>query len=133
MNVILDTNTLVSGIYFKGIPNRILRSWRAGQFGLIVSAEIFDEYKRVLGELSYLKPRFNPNKAIAYLHKNLRSVRPFHLSGPVCTDADDDKFLACALAAKAIIVTGDKALLRCNVYKNLTILTPKEFEGQYLI
>lgn len=133
MNVILDTNTLVSGLFFKGIPHRILRGWRAGQFKLIVSAEIFDEYKRVIEEFAHLKPRFNPDKVLIYLNKNTKTVRPFHLSGQVCADKDDDQFLACALAAKAVIVTGDKALLKCNGYKNLAILTPKQFEHQYLL
>jgi putative PIN family toxin of toxin-antitoxin system len=132
MKVILDTNTLVSGLYFKGIPYRILRAWSAGHFILFVSVEIFDEYKRVIHELSHLGPEFNPDKAIALLHKNLKYVKPSHLSGQVCTDPDDDKFLACALTIKAIIVTGDKALLKCNGYKNLTIFTPKEFEQKFL-
>jgi putative PIN family toxin of toxin-antitoxin system len=133
MNVILDTNTLVSGLYFKGTPYRILRAWRAGHFVLFVSAEIFNEYSRVIHELSHLKSKFNPDKAIAFLHKNLKNVKPFHLSSQVCTDGDDDKFLACALAVKAVIVTGDKALLKCDGYKNLKIMTCAQFEKQYLI
>ncbi|MBF0490479.1 MAG: putative toxin-antitoxin system toxin component, PIN family [Candidatus Omnitrophica bacterium] len=133
MNVILDTNTLVSGLFFKGKPRRILTAWRSGQFVLFASTEIFDEYARVIRELSHLKPRFNPEKASVFLHKNLRFLKPVHLPHQICSDGDDDKFIACALPIMAIIVTGDKALLKTSGYKGLVVLTPAEFERQYLI
>jgi predicted nucleic acid-binding protein len=30
MRVVLDTNVLVSGIFFKGAPMRVLAAWAAG-------------------------------------------------------------------------------------------------------
>ena len=43
----------------------------------------------------------------------------------VCTDPDDDKFLACALAASAkVICSGDKALLKTSGYRGIKVLTP---------
>ena len=43
-------------------------------------------------------------------------------------DPDDDKFVECALAAKArIIITGDPHLLSIKKYKNISIVTPREF------
>ena len=47
MRVVLDTNVLVSGVFFTGPPYRILRAWRDGQVQLVISAEIVDEYHRV--------------------------------------------------------------------------------------
>ena len=46
----------------------------------------------------------------------------------VCRDPDDDKFIACALAAKAdYLVTEDNDLLALNGYEGLRVVTPTEF------
>jgi uncharacterized protein len=45
----------------------------------------------------------------------------------VCTDADDDKFLACALAAGiSVIVSGDKRLSAVSGWNGIEILTPRQ-------
>ena len=53
MRVVLDTNVLMSGIFFGGIPGRLLIAWRAKMIQFVVSEEILDEYRQVamrLGE-----------------------------------------------------------------------------------
>ena len=60
-------------------------------------------------------------------------VRPRSLTRPICSDPDDDKFLACAVAGKVKhIVTGDKALLATSGYRGITVLTPREFVERFL-
>jgi hypothetical protein len=51
LNAILDTNVLVSGIFFSGPPRRILEAWNHRAFDLVLSPEILDEYRRVADEL----------------------------------------------------------------------------------
>ena len=51
MKVVLDTNVLVSGIFFSGPPAGILRAWSQGKFQLVLSPEILDEYKRVSADV----------------------------------------------------------------------------------
>jgi len=133
MNVTLDTNVFVSGLFFNGAPSRILKAWRSQQFTLFATTVILDEYDRVIRELSQKRPAFNSDKAIAFIRKNVRLVKPTALPHQICDDPEDDKFISCALTIKAIIVTGDKALLRTAGYKLLVILTPAQFERQYLI
>jgi putative PIN family toxin of toxin-antitoxin system len=43
MKVVLDTNVLISGIYFDGLPGKILEAWYARQIQLLVSHEIIQE------------------------------------------------------------------------------------------
>ncbi len=43
MRVVLDTNVLVSAIFFSGPPSRILSAWLEDKFELVVSAEILEE------------------------------------------------------------------------------------------
>ena len=50
------------------------------------------------------------------------------LSEPVCADGDDDKFLACAVAARAgYVVSGDGALLATSPYRNVIVIRPRDF------
>ncbi|MBE5891038.1 MAG: putative toxin-antitoxin system toxin component, PIN family [Lachnospiraceae bacterium] len=51
----------------------------------------------------------------------------------VCRDPDDDKFLECAVDAKALyIVSGDNDLLDIKAYDGIQIITAKEFCEKYL-
>ena len=55
------------------------------------------------------------------------------LTEQVSADADDDKFLACAIASSSqLIVSGDKHLLEISPYRNVTILKPRQFVDKYL-
>ena len=56
MRVVLDTNVLVSGIFFNGSPARVLAAWASGRFELIASVEI-----RVAGALRVL-PEFHTGR-----------------------------------------------------------------------
>ena len=51
----------------------------------------------------------------------------------ICRDPDDNKFLECAVDAKAIyIVSGDKDLLTLEKYANVEIITAREFCDRYI-
>ncbi|MFN7457461.1 MAG: putative toxin-antitoxin system toxin component, PIN family [Gemmatimonas sp.] len=47
MKVVLDTNVLVSGLLFGGVPGRILTAWSTGAIRLVISPPILEEYRRV--------------------------------------------------------------------------------------
>ena len=52
----------------------------------------------------------------------------------VCRDPDDNKFIACAVDAKAIyIVSGDKDLLSVENYDEIEIVTARDFYERYLL
>ena len=128
MRVILDTNVVVSGIFFHGPPYQILDIWRKGEINLIVSEDIFDEYLRV-GELLALQfPPVDPLPVLTMLKANSEIVVAERLPAPVSDDPDDDKFLACALVAKCkLIVSGDKHLLKVSGFEGIKVLKPREF------
>jgi putative PIN family toxin of toxin-antitoxin system len=53
MRIVIDTNVLVSGTGWKGgPPAKIVDAWSSQRFEIVVSAEVFEEYKRVLGDLA---------------------------------------------------------------------------------
>ena len=44
MKAVLDTNVLISGIFFGGVPRQILDAWEGGRFELVL---IPDDLRRV--------------------------------------------------------------------------------------
>lgn len=133
MRVVLDTNVFVSGIFFSGPPYKILSAWRNGSFRLIVSPEILEEYRRVGTHLSaqFKGVDIAPVLELVAIHAELVAAAP--LPDGVCTDKDDDKFLACARSARAkYICSGDKALLKTSGYGGIRVLTPREFLAEFL-
>lgn len=57
MKIVLDTNVLVSGVFFGGPPYEILEAWREGRIRLVVSPDILAEYYRVGADLSDRYPQ----------------------------------------------------------------------------
>ncbi len=48
----------------------------------------------------------------------------------ICRDKDDDLILSCAISARAnYIVSGDKDLLDIKQYKDIKIISPRDFEA----
>ncbi|MCH7574177.1 MAG: putative toxin-antitoxin system toxin component, PIN family [Candidatus Marinimicrobia bacterium] len=133
MKVVLDTNVIISGIFFGGSPGRLLSAWSAGEFELILSPEILSEYANVPDILSKRHREIDISRILRLLVTNGTMISPAPLPEPVCADPDDDKFLACALAAKAdVIVSGDKQLLRTSGYQDIQVITPRAFVEFYL-
>ncbi len=128
MRIVLDTNVLMSGIFFGGAPGNILQAWKAGQISLAASPEIMKEYVATAEALS-ARYECVPLESILTLivkHSELWQSPP--LAEQICSDPDDDKFLACALASGAdCVVSGDKALQRVSGYRNIRVVAPRTF------
>ena len=133
MKTVLDTNVFISGVFFRGPPHQIIMAWRDGRIRLLISEEIFEEYRRVGEILSDDYPEVDLGPFLELLVIHAEFVIPEELPGPVCEDSDDDKFIACALAAKSrMIVSGDKHLLRASGYGGIKVLRPRKFVDDYL-
>lgn len=133
MKIVLDTNVLMSGIFFGGPPYQILQAWRDGRIRLAVCLQILAEYRQValrLGE-RYKGVDITSLPDLVAVHSHL--VRAAPLASPVCDDPNDDIFLACALAARTrIIVSGDRHLLAVSGWAGLQVLRPRAFLDQFL-
>jgi putative PIN family toxin of toxin-antitoxin system len=129
VKIVLDTNVMISGVFFGGVPGRILSAWSAGKVSIVLSASILAEYREVGAELTdkYGGTGFEPFAALLVMRSEVVDA-PEHLPEPVCADSADDKFLACALAAGArVIVSGDKHLLRVTGWNGVAVLRPRDF------
>ena len=128
MRVVLDTNVFVSGVFFGGPPGDVLAAWRDGVIEVVVSREIIGEYVRVGERLSARFPDIDLEPALRLVAAFGTLVSAPPLPEPVCADRDDDKFLACALAAGApYIVSGDRALLAVSPHRTVVVIRPRDF------
>jgi len=97
---------------------RRVRSIRVGP----IKAEV----ERILSE-KFTWPKDRVDEATAHLWALARSINP-QQTVTDCVDPDDDRVLECALEAHAqVIVTGDSHLLKLHPYREISILTPKQF------
>jgi predicted nucleic acid-binding protein len=81
MKVVVDTNVLVSGLLFGGVPGQILTAWTSGAFVLVVSPSILSEYRRVGRELARGRPALDAalDALLAYVDEPVqwrRRTRP---------------------------------------------------------
>lgn len=102
MKVILDTNVFISGIFFGGLPLKILQAWRNRKINMVISPEILAECIRV-GELLNRKyPDIDLTPFISLVAVNSKICNPLPLKTQICTDPDDDKFLAVQYVVRQI-------------------------------
>ncbi len=133
MKIILDTNVLISGIFFSGPPYRILKAWKEGKIQIAVSKEILAEYHRVAEELSEKFPSVEISQILALFTIHAEMVNTQGLEVSVCEDPDDNMFISCALGSKSkIIVSGDKHLLKISGYQEIEVFKPRIFLDNYL-
>jgi uncharacterized protein len=128
VKIVIDTNVLISAVYFGGAPKAILTAWfEKNAFDVAVSKEIIEEYRRIL-------QRFDDKRGTKFtgeIISGISSVANFvdvKSTKSYSRDPDDDKFVNCAVDAKAIyIVSGDNDLLVLGQVANIEILTASQF------
>ena len=129
MRAVLDPNVIVSALISpKGAPARIFREWLDGGYDLIVSPLLLAELERVLG---YPKLRERVSKAeaqelIELLRRGADQRGDPSLTPPVrSADPGDDYLIALASASQAVLVSGDRHLLRLS--NDLPVYAPAQF------
>ena len=109
MRAVIDTNIFLSGLLnADGGAAKIIRAFQDGEFELIVTYEVFDEYVRVIHLFDNDIPAHKSEELLELVFAKAVKVRPAAAQG-LCTDADDEKFLSAALGVHAeFIVTKNK-------------------------
>ena len=132
MRIVVDTNVVISGVFFGGAPRQILNAIVASELTACATTEIVDEYMEIVDEMiSRKQGKLNRNILSPLIHA-LEIIEP-STRVTLSRDPDDDKFLGCAKDAKALyIVSGDKDLLVLERYESIEIITAREFCDRYL-
>ena len=120
-------------VFFSGLPYTILEAWRDGSIQLVISPEIFQEYRRVAEELSEQYSGVDFSDIFDLLLVRAEMIDAGSMPESVPADADDDKSIACAVAGSLqIIVSGDICLLDISRYRNVTVPRPRQFADKHL-
>ena len=136
LRAILDTNVLLSGIFFGGVPGRLLTAWQDDRLALMLSPAILAEYHEAGTVLAARYPALaaSLDSILSLLAQTATIVEAPALAERVSADPDDDKFLACAIAARTpLIVSGDKHLLRVSGWSGIAVVTPRQCVYRYLV
>lgn len=130
MRLVLDTNIVVSGLIWGGMPRRLLDLGRDVQAMLFTSGVLLDELANVRTrdefEAMLATQGITPTFLMQRYGMLVRLVTPQTIERTV-RDTDDDAVIATALAAQAAgIVTGNSDLLALHPYKAIQILNPAD-------
>lgn len=130
--VVLDTNTLISGFLWHGNEEKLLLMVNENKIKLYISEEILKEITGVIHRPKFTKvlntANLTPESILEYIVEKSVIVKPKQKFAAVKKDAEDNKFLECAVEAKAdYIISGDKHLLELKELKGIKIVKTKEF------
>jgi len=130
MKVVLDTNTMVSAIFWKGKENTILRSCYTGKHKGFTSPPLLDELQHVLADHFHV-PKVDISKEMKVILAYFTVVEPTKKVEYIKDDKSDNRILECALEAGAdYIISGDKHLLELRECKGIRIVTSSQFLKQ---
>lgn len=131
MKAILDTNVIMSGIFWSGHARNILVLLDEKRFENICSKDIAQEY---IDTAEKLKKKLNRNdhgtidELIEIILMNSLFFDAVKGAGPECRDPKDQMFLDLAVTTNSkYIVSGDKDLLVLTEYPGGAIIKPKPF------
>lgn len=134
IRAVLDTSVLVSSILVpEGIPARVVSAWRAGRYPLVTSPPILAElhatlaYPRLRRKYALTDEGVDRLLALLAMEAETTSWEP-DVSEARVRDPNDEMVLACAVPGQAaFIVSGDQDLLTLREYRDIRIVTAREF------
>jgi putative PIN family toxin of toxin-antitoxin system len=130
VRLVLDTNTVVSGLLWDKTASLLIKAALQGRVEIFTSQALLLELEDVLPRRKFARRVFASGLSIAQLNARYallaRTIVPAAIS-PASADPDDDHVLACALAAQAdLIVSGDSDLLNLKSFQGMPIVAATE-------
>jgi len=126
VRIVIDTNILISGIFFKGKERDIIELWFNGKFDVVCTEEIFEEYSEVITRFAEKSGGNKHKEIIGIIAKNCIFIKNVY-SEKYSRDPDDDKFINCGMSGGVpYIVSGDKDLLILKKIAGIEIITASD-------
>ena len=131
MNVVVDTNVLLTSISRKSKIHWVFRALLDGKYTLCVTTDILNEYAEIL-EQNHHNPRYADTVLKTILNlPNIKRVHTFFSWNLIPNDADDNKFVDCAVACNAsYLVSYDKHFnVLANIeFPKVNAIKPEQFQ-----
>ena len=130
--VVYDTNVLISGMVWGGVPYDSIDLAKRDRVVGITCAEIIDEFEEKLTTKLNIPPS-QTSEIVTNLLGFLRTVKITNQLKGITTDPDDNKIIECAVISGAThIVTGDrKHLLPLQSYQGILIVRSRDLLTQF--
>ena len=128
MNIVLDTNVLVSGLLSPfGSSGEIVRMISAGILILQYDSRILLDYQEVLYRPKFQFDKEQVDTILDYVKQNGQAIAATPLKKRL-PDPDDEPFLEIAIAGwAACLVTGNKTHFPRHSRQGMKVLSPSEF------
>ena len=135
--VVVDTNVYVSGtIVASTPPGKILQAVYNNMMTLALSEPILEEIREVLARPYFAQHLKWTHVQLDQYIEDLRLVAvvvPGTTPITICRDPKDNMIISCALEVGAdFIVSGDEDITVLGEFRNIPILTPREFVRKVL-
>ena len=128
MNVVLDTNTILSAtLWNNSEAQKLLFHLININAHLYISMPIIIEYQKVM-QRDFKFTEQEIIEATTKILKIFQMITPKEKVDIIKDDETDNKIVECAIAANAqYIITYDQHLLRLKRFRDIHIILPKEF------
>jgi uncharacterized protein len=130
MRLVLDTNVVLSGLLWNGVPAQLLDAAKIGEIEIFTSTFLLAELAGILTRAKFAKALAATGLSREELVLGYAELATLIVPAPIpltiAADPSDDQVLACAVAANAdMIVSGDKHLHSLGgQYNGIRIITP---------
>lgn len=131
MRLVLDTNTVLSGLLWQGNPGKLLDEARGGNVSIATTIALLAELRGVMVREKFARQLATRGLGVEDLFDGYSAlatlVKEASIPATVLRDPPDDRVLAAALAANAdLIVSGDDDLLSMGSFRDMPIVTASE-------
>lgn len=132
MRIVLDTNIIVSGLFWRGSPYLILDAALNKRYISLATEPLLEEIRDVLSREKFAQKLAEKKLTVDGIVNSFRMiaiiVEPAEIPLDAIRDPKDRAVLACAVGGKAdYIVSGDQDLLALTAYQNIPILDTAQF------
>lgn len=129
--IVLDTNVLVSGLLFGGIPALVIILVADGVCLSVTSPALLAELRRVLLTKFQYPPPI-ADLVISEWKAMSEEAHPTETVTVITSDPTDNRVLECAVSGHAdVIISGDRHLLALKTFRAIPILTPQAFLAKW--
>ena len=128
IRIVIDTNISISAFFWNGLQRKVYELAKSKKVNLLCSTDIENELIRVLSYKKFKLTAVEILPLITDYKQTATNIKVTTILNVVKDDPTDNIFLSCAFDGKAdYLISGDAHLLNLKKYKQIKILTAKEF------
>ena len=126
MRILLDTNTIVSGLLYPGKPRKLINLVIDGKADLVSSIKMIDELKEVLSRKKFGLDKEDQTAMVDFVIR-LSHITVLKSRFKIVKDPDDDMVVNTAHDGRvSYIVSGDHHLLDLKEFSGIKIVTANQ-------